>query len=259
MPPLFERAGEGWKEIWRDSKLAWRLRTLSEEEREAWPAQGVFVHGPFQRIHLAPGATLRDASLNTEQGDIVIGPDAEIMEGCRIRGPFALGEGSVLRMGTLVYGPTTVGQGLQSRGRIEQRGRSRLLQQGPRRIFGEFAVLGSWCNLGAETTCSNLKNTYGVIAEWSEDRQWFCRQGTPILRTDHGRPQQNRHPHRVQHGQRGRCDEQCVWGKHATEIFAGLFLGRGRRGARRRATLTKVMARRDKSLTPDEADHPSRL
>ena len=108
-PSLFERAGEGLMEDLPRLKLAWRLRTLSEDEREAWASAGVFVHGPMDRIHLAPGATLRDASLNTEQGDILLGPDAEVMEGCRIRGPFALGEGSVLRMGALVYGATTIG------------------------------------------------------------------------------------------------------------------------------------------------------
>jgi len=166
-PDLFERAAEGLQGDLVRLRLAWRLRTLEEEEREAWARVGVIVHGPMARIHLAPGAVLRDASLNTEGGDIVIGPDAEVMEGCRIRAPFALGEGSTLRMGTLVYGPTTVGSHCKVGGELS----NVVIHDFSNKAHGGFlgnSVLGSWCNLGAETTCSNLKNTYGEIAEWSE-------------------------------------------------------------------------------------------
>ena len=89
---LFELCGLGLEEDLSRLQLEWRLRALQEEEREAWQAQGVRVHGPMSSVWLAPGAVLRDVSLNTEQGPIVVGPDAEIMEGCRVRGPFALGE-----------------------------------------------------------------------------------------------------------------------------------------------------------------------
>ncbi|MGB2423539.1 MAG: glucose-1-phosphate thymidylyltransferase, partial [Flavobacteriales bacterium] len=124
------------------------------------------VHGPMDRIHVAPGAVLRDATFNTEQGDVVLGPGAEVMEGCRIRAPFALGEGSTLRMGSLVYGPTAVGQGCKVGGELS----NVVVHDWSNKAHGGFlgnSVLGSWCNLGAETTCSNLKNTYGEIAEWS--------------------------------------------------------------------------------------------
>lgn len=166
-PSLFERAGEGLSGDLERLKLTWRLRTLDEDEREAWARVGVIVHGPMERVHLAPGAALRDVSLNTESGDIVIGPDAEVMEGCRIRGPFALGEGSTLRMGSLVYGPTTVGQQCKVGGELS----NVVVHDFSNKAHGGFlgnSVLGSWCNLGAETTCSNLKNTYGEISEWSE-------------------------------------------------------------------------------------------
>ena len=174
-PTLFERAGEGLSGDLDRLKLAWRLRTLQEEERNAWRNAGVVVHGPLERVHLAPGAVLRDVSLNTEGGDIVVGPDAEIMEGCRIRGPFALGEGSTLRMGTLVYGPTTIGRGCKVGGELS----NVVVHDHSNKAHGGFlgnAVLGSWCNLGAETTCSNLKNTYGDIAEWdAEASTWRSR------------------------------------------------------------------------------------
>ena len=188
-PSLFERAGEGLMEDLSRLKLAWRLRTLAEEEREAWASAGVIVHGPMDRIHLAPGATLRDASLNTEQGDILLGPDSEVMEGCRIRGPFALGEGSVLRMGALVYGPTTIGSLCKAGGELS----NVVMHDCSNKAHGGFlgnSVIGSWCNLGAETTCSNLKNTYGEIAEWHQDLAEFKGRGRTfcgLLMGDHSK------------------------------------------------------------------------
>ena len=103
--------------------------------------------------------------------------------------PFALGEGSQLRMGTLVYGATTVGQGCKMGGELS----NVVVHDWSNKAHGGFlgnAVLGSWCNLGAETTCSNLKNTYGVIAEWCEDSQSFepkGRQFCGLLMGDHSK------------------------------------------------------------------------
>ena len=173
---LFEQVEQGLKHDLKRLKLAWRLRTLNEEERDAWASRGIVVNGPMDRIHLGPCATLRDGSYNTESGDIVIGPSAEVMEGCRIRGPFALGEGSTLRMGSLVYGPTTIGKGCKVGGEVS----NVVIHDYSNKAHGGFlgnSVLGSWCNLGAETTCSNLKNTYGHIAEWNASSQSFEKQG----------------------------------------------------------------------------------
>jgi len=173
---LFEQVAQGLEADLERLKLAWRLRTLSEDERDAWASRGIVVNGAMDRIHLGPGAKLRDGSYNTESGDIVIGPSAEVMEGCRIRGPFALGEGSTLRMGSLVYGPTTIGKGCKVGGEVS----NVVIHDYSNKAHGGFlgnSVLGSWCNLGAETTCSNLKNTYGHIAEWNASSQSFESQG----------------------------------------------------------------------------------
>lgn len=188
-PSLFERAGEGLNEDLPRLKLAWRLRSLKEEERQAWAEVGVIVHGPLEDVHLAPGAILRDVSLNTENGPVVIGPDAEVMEGCRIRGPFAIGEKSVLRMGSMVYGPTTIGKLCKIGGELS----NVVVHDHSNKAHGGFlgnAVLGSWCNLGAETTCSNLKNTYGTILEWQQSRQEFKARGRVfcgLLMGDHSK------------------------------------------------------------------------
>ena len=173
---LFERAGDGLSADLDRLKRAWSLRTLEENEREAWHQQGVIIHGPTDRIHLAPGVVLRDVSLNTEQGDIVMGAHAEVMEGARIRGPFGLGPRSVVRMGSFIYGPTMIGEGCKVGGEIS----NAVFHNWSNKAHGGFlgnAVIGSWCNLGAETTCSNLKNTYGDIEEWNDAVQKFQSRG----------------------------------------------------------------------------------
>jgi UDP-N-acetylglucosamine diphosphorylase/glucosamine-1-phosphate N-acetyltransferase len=169
---LFEQVELGIESDTERLQSIWRLRALGEDEREAWSARGLLVHGPMDRVLIGPGATLRDATLNTEQGVVILAPDSEIMEGCRIRGPFVLGEGSTMKMGSLVYGPTTIGKGCKVGGELS----NVVIHDWSNKAHGGFlgnAVIGSWCNLGAETTCSNLKNTYGDIAEWNQAKGSF--------------------------------------------------------------------------------------
>ena len=109
------------------------------------------------------------------------------MEGCRVRGPFALGEGSQLRMGTLVYGPTTVGQGCKVGGEL-----SNVVihdfQQGPRRIPGQRGV-GIVVQPGCRNHLQQLENTYGEIAEWSDQGRAVRETGTfcGLLMGDHSK------------------------------------------------------------------------
>ena len=228
-PSLFERAGEGLMEDLPRLKLAWRLRTLSEDEREAWASAGVVVHGPLDRIHLAPGATLRDASLNTEQGDILLGPDAEVMEGCRIRGPFALGEGSVLRMGALVYGATTIGSKCKVGGELS----NVVMHDCSNKAHGGFlgnAVIGSCATSVPKPHAATSKTPTATLAG-SIVKAGSKRAAGPLRPFD-GRPQQNRHPHRVQHRQCRGCDVQRLWQRHPAQASAVLLVGIRRRGAR---------------------------
>ena len=253
-PDLFERAEEGLQGDLVRLKLAWRLRTLEEEERDAWARVGVIVHGPMERIHLAPGAVLRDATLNTDGGDIVIGPDAEVMEGCRIRAPFALGEGSTLRMGTLIYGPTTVGSHCKVGGELSNVVIHDFSNKAHSGFLGN-SVLGSWCNLGAETTCSNLKNTYGEIAEWSESvgaLQGRGRKFCGLLMGDHSKSAIH-----TAFNTATVIGAMCnVFGasmppKHLPSFSWGTE-GDVHDVERGLATARKVMARRDVVMTPEE-------
>ena len=173
---LFEKCGEGIQEDLDRIRTSWRTRTLQEDERAAWAQSGVFVHGPLDRIHVAPGAIIRSCSLNTEQGDIILGVDSELMEGCRVRGPFVLGSQSQLKMGTLIYGPTSVGSNCRVGGEINNSVFHNYSNKAHAGFLGN-SVIGSWCNLGADTTSSNLKNNYSEVNVWDNESESLEKSG----------------------------------------------------------------------------------
>ena len=118
-----------------------------------------------KNIFIEPGAQIMHCWLNASEGPIYIGKDAYIMEGSAIRGPFAMGEGSVLKMHASIYGATTLGPFCTAGGEIKNvvmMGYSNKAHQG---YLGD-SVIGEWCNLGAGTTNSNVKNTAGMVKVW---------------------------------------------------------------------------------------------
>lgn len=127
-------------------------------------------------IFIEEGATVEFAFLNTTNGPIYIGKDAEVMESAVIRGPFALGEHSVVRAGAKIYGPTSVGPHSKVGGEISNSliiGYSNKAHDG----FIGNSVIGEWCNLGAGTNISNLKNTYDTVRIWSHHQETFVNTG----------------------------------------------------------------------------------
>jgi len=104
--------------------------------------------------------------LNALTGPIYIGKNAHIMEGCLIRGPFVLGDGAILKMGTRIYGATTIGPGCIVGGEIKNSvmmGYSNKAHDG---YIGD-SVIGEWCNMGAGTSNSNVKNSGGDVKVWN--------------------------------------------------------------------------------------------
>jgi UDP-N-acetylglucosamine diphosphorylase/glucosamine-1-phosphate N-acetyltransferase len=113
-------------------------------------------------IFVEEGAKIQCAILNTETGPIYIDKNAEIMEGSIIRGPFYLGEHATLKLGTKIYGATTIGKECKVGGEVSNSvifGYSNKAHDG----FIGNTVIGEWCNLGADTNCSNLKNNYSLV------------------------------------------------------------------------------------------------
>lgn len=119
-----------------------------------------------ENIFIEEGATIQAAILNASTGPIYIGKNTEIMEGAVIRGPFALCEGSVVAMGTKIREASTIGPYSKVGGEINNIVILGYSNKGHDGYLGN-SVLGEWCNLGAATNTSNLKNNYGEVKVWS--------------------------------------------------------------------------------------------
>ncbi|TSA26208.1 MAG: glucose-1-phosphate thymidylyltransferase [Bacteroidetes bacterium] len=125
-----------------------------------------------ENIFIEKGARVECAFLNASTGPIFIGPKAEVMEGAMIRGPVAICEGTQIKMGAMIYGPSTFGPHCRIGGEVNNAvffGYGNKAHEG----FIGHSVISEWCNLGAGTNTSNLKNTYDEIRLWSYGKQTF--------------------------------------------------------------------------------------
>jgi UDP-N-acetylglucosamine diphosphorylase/glucosamine-1-phosphate N-acetyltransferase len=137
-------------------------------------------------IFIEKGAKLEHCILNASTGPIYIGKNAELMEGCIIRGPFAMGEGSVVKMGAKIYGATTLGPYCVAGGEIKNTvmfGYSNKAHDG---YLGD-SVIGEWCNLGAGTTNSNLKNNAGEVSLWTPAGKMKAGKKCGVMMGDYSR------------------------------------------------------------------------
>ena len=129
-----------------------------------------------KNIFIEEGAEILFSSLNASKGPIYIGKDSLIMEGSLIRGPFSLGEHSVIKMGAKIYGATTVGPHCTVGGEVNNSMLMKYSNKGHDGYLGN-SVLGEWCNLGAGTNNSNLKNNYAEVKLWSYETERFAKTG----------------------------------------------------------------------------------
>lgn len=151
--------------------------SLLTEGRTSAPISGSNQVSGAENIFLEPGAVVEHSILNGKTGPIYIAKGAEVMEGCLIRGPLALCEGAVLKMGTKIYGATTLGPGSVGGGEIKNVVMLGYSNKGHDGYLGD-AVLGEWCNLGGNTTNSNLKNNASTVRVWVEARNEAIPAGT---------------------------------------------------------------------------------
>jgi len=129
-----------------------------------------------ENIFIEKGAIISYSSLNASKGPIYIGKDSEIMEGSLVRGPFALGENSILKMGTKVYGATSVGPFCKVGGEVNNSVLFGYSSKGHEGFLGN-SVLGEWCNIGADSNTSNLKNNYAEVKLWNYQEERFTNTG----------------------------------------------------------------------------------
>lgn len=150
-------------DIFNRNDLALRLDfQLLTKGRKSQPVSPTNQVSHPESIFIEEGAWLEHSILNASNGPIYIGSNATIMEGCMIRGSFAILPGATIKMGARIYGATTIGPACIAGGEIKNSvlmGYSNKAHDG---YLGD-AVIGEWCNLGAGTSASNLKNNAGDI------------------------------------------------------------------------------------------------
>ena len=142
-----------------------------------------------ENIFIEEGAKLEFVTLNASTGPIYIGKDSEIMEGSVIRGPFALCEGAQVKLATKVYGATTVGPHSRIGGEVNNSVLFAYSNKGHDGFLGN-SVLGEWCNIGADSNNSNLKNNYEEVKLWSYETEGFAKTGSQfcgLMMGDHSK------------------------------------------------------------------------
>lgn len=146
------------------------------EDRKSQPIpKSVNVIAP-ENVFIEEGAKLEFVTLNASTGPIYIGKNAEIMEGTVIRGPFALCENAQVKLNAKVYGATTVGPGSRIGGEVKNSILFANSNKGHDGFLGD-SVLGEWCNIGADSNNSNLKNNYEEVKLWSYETEGFAKTG----------------------------------------------------------------------------------
>jgi UDP-N-acetylglucosamine diphosphorylase/glucosamine-1-phosphate N-acetyltransferase len=148
---------------------AWALqedfKLLTSGRKSAPVPRGTRVSGGG-KLFIEKGATLHFATINTQEGPVYIDKKATLMEGAMLRGPLYIGEGACVKMGARIYGATTIGPYCTVGGEIKNsvlQGYSNKAHDG---YLGD-AVIGQWCNLGAGTTNSNIKNNGALVKVWT--------------------------------------------------------------------------------------------
>ncbi len=165
-PDIFSLNG---KEIEKDFEL------LTSGKISAKVNAGVILISP-EKIFIEEGVSMECAVLNATSGPIYIAKNSEIMEGVMVRGPFALGENSQLKMGAKIYGPTTIGKHCKVGGEVNNSVIYSYSNKAHDGFIGN-SVIGEWCNLGADTNTSNLKNNYAEVKLWNYPAEKYLKTG----------------------------------------------------------------------------------
>ena len=150
--------------LWNDAMIRedFKLVTKGRASQPISPTVNLLQQAD---IFIEEGAKLEFCTLNSTTGPIYIGKDAEIMEGSSIRGPFALGTNALVKMNSRIYGATTLGPGVLGGGEIKNTVIMGFTNKAHDGYLGD-AVIGEWCNFGAGSTNSNVKNTAGDVKVW---------------------------------------------------------------------------------------------
>jgi UDP-N-acetylglucosamine diphosphorylase/glucosamine-1-phosphate N-acetyltransferase len=184
---LFEKPTDLF--TYNDKAIEFDFKLLTEGRTSAplSPTNGFL--GDKANLFIEEGAKVEFATLNCQKGKIYIGKDAEVMEGSHLRGPIVLCEHATVNMGAKLYGATTIGPYSKVGGEISNSVIWGYSNKGHDGFLGN-SVLGQWCNLGADTNVSNLKNTYNTIQLWDYQKGDYTSSGLQfcgVLMGDHSK------------------------------------------------------------------------
>lgn len=165
------------------------FKRLTSGRTSMTPVGKIWITGNPDLIFIEKGADIKYAYFNTENGPIYIGKNAKVMEGSLIRGPFALCKNATVNMGAKIYEGTTIGPYSKVGGEVNN---SVLFGYSSKAHDGYMgnSVIGEWCNLGADTNTSNLKNTYENVKAWSYAKDSFIDTGSQfcgLIMGDHSK------------------------------------------------------------------------
>ena len=155
--------------------------TLLTKNRNSKPvSESNQIIGPIENLYLEEGVKMECCTLNVSNGPIYIGSNTEVMEGSMLRGPIAIGPDSIVKMCAKIYGPSSFGPGCRVGGEIT---RSIFFANSNKAHDGYLgdSVIGEWCNLGADTNNSNLKNNYSEVKLWDYETERFEKTGQQFV------------------------------------------------------------------------------
>jgi UDP-N-acetylglucosamine diphosphorylase/glucosamine-1-phosphate N-acetyltransferase len=141
------------------------------------------------QIFVEQGVEAECSTFNSKFGPIYLGKNSQVWEGSNVRGSFALCENSQLKMGTKIYGQTTVGPFCRVGGEINNAVIWGYSSKGHEGYLGN-SVLGQWCNIGADSNNSNLKNNYAEVKLWDYGKERFRKTGLQfcgLIMADHAK------------------------------------------------------------------------
>ncbi len=145
--------------------------------------------GNLEDLFIEEGASIEFSTLNCKTGKIYIGKDAEVMEGCNLRGPISLGDHSKFNLGAKIYGATSIGPHCKIGGEVNNIVVFGFSNKGHDGFLGN-SVIGEWCNLGADTNSSNLKNNYAEVKLWNYKAKSYRKTGLQfagVIMGDHSK------------------------------------------------------------------------
>jgi UDP-N-acetylglucosamine diphosphorylase/glucosamine-1-phosphate N-acetyltransferase len=139
----------------------------------------VIAYNP-SNIRIGENVKLEHCILNASHGAIVIDNDTEVMDGAMLRGPVYIGKHSVVKMAAKIYGPFSCGEECRIGGEVSDSVFQSYSNKGHDGFLGH-SYIGEWCNLGADTNVSNLKNAYQPVRLWNYASKRFVHTGLQFL------------------------------------------------------------------------------